>query len=303
VIDVGPLGPVGPDGRPPDWIDGASPLELARLAHLGDLGDDLAWRAAAAEIRARWEAEHAAHAGCPPMILGDDPVFEPRGTPVWTASEAEPVMWIPDPAPAADFGPLLNPAWNRAAAGLTTPNEARALADGPARAQLNGLISAVNGLQNHLQSAGFAEAGNLAAPAERLARIEPIPLAARIITRGRLCPRPVAAAVAVTVTALVAVLAEIAPPLVTAAAALAACTGYGLAWLGARVIAWLWRQPARTADLYPAPKLIPPARTRAGLYAAARTRYLATGRAADLADMLGHVEATPDDGGPEWTAQ
>jgi hypothetical protein len=48
------------------------------------------------------------------------------------------------------------------------------------------------------------------------------------------------------------------------------------------------------------PPLIPPARTRAGLYAAARARYLATGRAADLAEMERHVTLTPQDGGPEW---
>jgi hypothetical protein len=233
VINVGPLGPVGPDGRPPDWIDGASPLELARLAHLGDLGDDLAWQAAAAEIRARWEA-------------------------------------------------------------------------GPERAQLSGLINAVSGLQSNLQAAGIMDGP----PGERLARphdIRPLYVPPKTIRRrfySGLDGKPMRArplswpdGPALPAAAVAAVLAVVLfAPLWAALPA----AGAAVLALAARAVTWLWRQPGRTADLYPAPKLIPPARTRAGLYAAARARYLATGSPADLAEMLGHVGATPDDGGPAW---
>jgi len=220
---------------------------------LGPLSEDDLGR-----LRDRWRAEHA------------------RGVPVFVAEQAEPVGWAGVPSTAATAQ------WAAAAAGLTTPNEARALAGDPGRAQLGGLITAVNGLQNSLQAAGFAEAGNLAAAAERLA--PPGDCLPPRVARWRPAV-PVAVLLAVVLFAPV----WLAVP-VGCAAVLALC-----AYATAR------RHAARPAR--PAAPLIPAAASHATRYAAARTRYLATGNPADLAAMLAHVEVTPDDGGPEWTAQ
>ena len=46
MIDLGPPGPAGPDGRPPDWLDGATVLELAHLAESSRPVSHLADRAA-----------------------------------------------------------------------------------------------------------------------------------------------------------------------------------------------------------------------------------------------------------------